>query len=170
MAQDGMLPAGVRQAASEEIARALGRDRCAGHRVGAVSWPRLRAPGDDRHPALRRQPVRWSSWRWSVLRFREPNLARPFRVPGGLFGAVAIGIPPMLLLGFSIFRSQHETSLRHEFVRLWHDSDRCGRRSLLHQSCPEAGGVVPPRRKTSTRSIIASNKKRTGERVPVLCV
>ena len=37
-----------------------------------------------------------------VLRFREPELARPFRVPGGLFGAIAIGIPPMLLLGFSI--------------------------------------------------------------------
>ena len=44
----------------------------------------------------------------AVLRFREPELARPFRVPGGLFGAIAIGIPPMLLLGFSIFRSQHE--------------------------------------------------------------
>ncbi len=44
----------------------------------------------------------------AVLRFREPNLPRPFRVPGGLFGAIAIGIPPMLLLGFSIIRSEHE--------------------------------------------------------------
>jgi amino acid transporter len=44
----------------------------------------------------------------AVLRFREPDLPRPFRVPGGLFGAVAIGIPPMLLLGFSVIRSQHE--------------------------------------------------------------
>jgi amino acid transporter len=44
----------------------------------------------------------------AVLRFREPALARPFRVPGGLFGAIAIGIPPMLLLGFSIVRSEHE--------------------------------------------------------------
>ncbi len=44
----------------------------------------------------------------AVLRFREPGLARPFRVPGGLFGAIAIGIPPMLLLGFSIIRSEHE--------------------------------------------------------------
>jgi amino acid transporter len=43
-----------------------------------------------------------------VLRIREPELARPFRVPGGLFGAIAIGIPPMLLLGFSIIRSEHE--------------------------------------------------------------
>jgi amino acid transporter len=43
-----------------------------------------------------------------VLRFREPSLARPFRVPGGLFGAIAIGIPPMLLLGFAVVRSDHE--------------------------------------------------------------
>jgi amino acid transporter len=44
----------------------------------------------------------------AVLRFREPDLPRPFRVPGGMFGAIAIGIPPMLLLGFSIIRSEHE--------------------------------------------------------------
>jgi amino acid transporter len=44
----------------------------------------------------------------AVLRFREPNLPRPFRVPGGLFGAIAIGIPPILLLVFSIIRSEHE--------------------------------------------------------------
>jgi amino acid transporter len=44
----------------------------------------------------------------AMLRFREPDLLRPFRVPGGSFGAIAIGIPPMLLLGFSIIRSEHE--------------------------------------------------------------
>jgi amino acid transporter len=47
----------------------------------------------------------------AVLRFTEPNLKRPFKVPGGLFGAIAIGIPPMLLLGFSVFRSEHESIL-----------------------------------------------------------
>ncbi len=46
-----------------------------------------------------------------VLRIREPELPRPFRVPGGMFGAVAVGISPMLLLGFSILRSQHEQVL-----------------------------------------------------------
>jgi len=45
------------------------------------------------------------------LRIREPELPRPFRVPGGMFGAVAIGIAPMLMLGFSVFRSEHETVL-----------------------------------------------------------
>jgi amino acid transporter len=44
----------------------------------------------------------------AVLRFREPELARPFRVPGGVLGAIAIGIPPILLLVFSIIRSEHE--------------------------------------------------------------
>jgi amino acid transporter len=38
----------------------------------------------------------------AVLRFSAPELPRPFRVPGGLFGATSIGIAPMLLLGFSV--------------------------------------------------------------------
>jgi amino acid transporter len=47
----------------------------------------------------------------AVLRFREPDLPRAFRVPGGAIGAIAVGIAPMLLLAFSIFRSEHETVL-----------------------------------------------------------
>jgi amino acid transporter len=46
-----------------------------------------------------------------VLRVREPELPRPFRVPGGMFGAIAVGITPMLLLGFSVVRSESETVL-----------------------------------------------------------
>jgi amino acid transporter len=45
------------------------------------------------------------------LRFREPDLPRPFRVPGGKLGAIAIGIAPVLLLGFSVVRSQAEQVL-----------------------------------------------------------
>ena len=44
----------------------------------------------------------------AVLRIREPHLKRPFRVPGGMFGAVAVGIAPVLLLGFDLVRSQSE--------------------------------------------------------------
>ena len=44
----------------------------------------------------------------AVLRVREPNLKRPFRVPGGLFGAIAIGIAPVMLLGFDLIRSESE--------------------------------------------------------------
>src|SRR5947199_3012833 len=46
-----------------------------------------------------------------VLRVREPELRRPFRVPGGTFGVIAVGIPPMLLLGFDLVRSQTEQVL-----------------------------------------------------------
>jgi amino acid transporter len=46
-----------------------------------------------------------------VLRIREPELRREFRVPGGLFGAIAVGVTPTLLLGFSIVRSQTEQVL-----------------------------------------------------------
>jgi hypothetical protein len=45
------------------------------------------------------------------LRVREPQLARPFRVPGGMIGAVAVGIAPVALLGFDLVRSQSEQIL-----------------------------------------------------------
>jgi len=47
----------------------------------------------------------------AFLRFREPQLKRPFRVPGGRLGTILIGIPPALLLGFSVLRSEHESVL-----------------------------------------------------------
>jgi amino acid transporter len=43
-----------------------------------------------------------------ALRIREPELPRAFRVPGGMFGAIAVGVAPLALLGFSIVRSQQE--------------------------------------------------------------
>jgi amino acid transporter len=43
-----------------------------------------------------------------VLRVREPELPRAFRVPGGLMGALALGVAPALLLGFDLIRSQTE--------------------------------------------------------------
>ncbi len=46
-----------------------------------------------------------------ALRIREPELQRPFRVPGGMFGAVAVGIAPALLLGFSVVRGESEQVL-----------------------------------------------------------
>src|SRR5262249_30995109 len=43
-----------------------------------------------------------------VLRVKEPNLHRPFKVPGGMFGAILVGVAPIFLLGFSVVRSQSE--------------------------------------------------------------
>jgi amino acid transporter len=42
-----------------------------------------------------------------ALRLKEPELARPFRVPGGLPGAVLIAIGPTVLVGLAIFDSLH---------------------------------------------------------------
>jgi amino acid transporter len=46
-----------------------------------------------------------------ALRVREPQLPRPFRVPGGLPGAILIGVLPTLLLVFSIVRGEREMVL-----------------------------------------------------------
>jgi amino acid transporter len=42
------------------------------------------------------------------LRLREPALKRPYRVPGGFAGAIAIGIPPLLLLILTVLRNRIE--------------------------------------------------------------
>jgi amino acid transporter len=42
----------------------------------------------------------------AVLRWREPSLARPFRVPGGRWGAVGIGIAPTALVFFTIIAAR----------------------------------------------------------------
>jgi amino acid transporter len=46
-----------------------------------------------------------------VLRVTEPDLPRPFKVPGGLWGAVAVGVLPLSLLVFSIAHGDHEEIL-----------------------------------------------------------
>ncbi|HXY24348.1 MAG TPA: APC family permease [Candidatus Acidoferrum sp.] len=46
-----------------------------------------------------------------VLRIKEPGLKREFRVPGGLTGAVLLGVFPLLLLLLAMIESNHETVL-----------------------------------------------------------
>jgi amino acid transporter len=46
-----------------------------------------------------------------VLRVTEPDLPRPFKVPGGLFGAVFAGVLPTLLLIFYALHGDHEQIL-----------------------------------------------------------
>lgn len=46
-----------------------------------------------------------------VLRIREPELKREFRVPGGLPGAILVGVFPMLLLGLAVLHGGSETVL-----------------------------------------------------------
>jgi len=46
-----------------------------------------------------------------VLRIREPELKREFRVPGGLPGTIVVGVFPMLLLGLAVLHGGSETVL-----------------------------------------------------------
>jgi hypothetical protein len=39
---------------------------------------------------------------------KEPGLTRPFRVPGGLPGAVAVGVGPTLLIGWALWAARGE--------------------------------------------------------------
>jgi amino acid transporter len=43
-----------------------------------------------------------------ALRVKEPDLARPFRVPGGLFGATALGVGPVALVAIAFWRGRAE--------------------------------------------------------------
>jgi amino acid transporter len=43
-----------------------------------------------------------------ALRVREPALARPFRIPGGLPAAIASGIGPALLIAFALYAARGE--------------------------------------------------------------
>jgi amino acid transporter len=47
-------------------------------------------------------------WALVALRIREPELVRPFRVPGGTTGAVVIGLPPLALMVVAVVRNRSE--------------------------------------------------------------
>jgi amino acid transporter len=42
------------------------------------------------------------------LRIREPNLARPYRIPGGILAMIAVSAPPAALLVLSVVRNESE--------------------------------------------------------------
>ncbi len=46
-----------------------------------------------------------------ILRVREPDLPRPFRVPGGTAGACLLGVGPLALLGFALVKNAGEQVL-----------------------------------------------------------
>jgi amino acid transporter len=48
-------------------------------------------------------------WALVALRIREPNLVRPYRVPGGTFGTVLIGLPPLALIVTALVRNSQES-------------------------------------------------------------
>lgn len=46
-----------------------------------------------------------------VLRLREPELARPFRIRGGVVGIIAMAALPLSLIGLAMYAGRHETAL-----------------------------------------------------------
>ena len=47
-------------------------------------------------------------WALVALRIREPDLARPYRVPGGIAGTIALGVPPLGLMIATVVRNGNE--------------------------------------------------------------
>jgi amino acid transporter len=47
-------------------------------------------------------------WALVALRLREPELTRPYRVPGGIAGTIAIGVPPLALMIAAMVRNGRE--------------------------------------------------------------
>ena len=109
MAQDGMLPQAFGKLHSKTRAPWVTILVC------AVGWAMCLGLGFDRlitiDILLYGTSLTLEFVALAVLRIREPNLPRPFRVPGGMIGAVAVGIPPILMLGFAILRSQKDQVL-----------------------------------------------------------
>jgi amino acid transporter len=47
-------------------------------------------------------------WALTGLRIREPNLERPYRIPGGTLGTILIGLPPLALMVAAGIRNHSE--------------------------------------------------------------
>ena len=47
-------------------------------------------------------------WALVALRIREPELPRPFRVPGGVVGTIFLGLPPLALMIVAVVRNRSE--------------------------------------------------------------
>jgi amino acid transporter len=43
-----------------------------------------------------------------ALRIRRPDLPRPYRIPGGLAGALFVSVPPVAIVGWAVLASRHE--------------------------------------------------------------
>ena len=47
-------------------------------------------------------------WALVALRIREPDLTRPYRIPGGTLGVALIGLPPLVLMIVTLVRNRRE--------------------------------------------------------------
>ena len=106
MAEDGYLAADFR-ASQCAHGRAVGR-HCGVRILWAVCFPLGFEKSLILDVMLTGLSILLEFWALVALRVREPELARPFRVPGGMAGAVAIGVPPLALMIAALARNRTE--------------------------------------------------------------
>jgi amino acid transporter len=106
MAEDGYLPRVVTRLHSRTGAPWVAITGC------AILWAVCYPLGFERNlildVLLTGLSILLEFWALVALRIREPELARPFRVPGGITGAVAIGLPPLALMIVAVVRNRKE--------------------------------------------------------------
>ena len=106
MAEDGYLPRAVTRVSAKSGTPWVAVILC------AVFWAICYPLGFERSlildVLLTGLSILLEFWALVALRIREPNLARPYRVPGGTIGAIAIGLPPLALMIAAFVRNKSE--------------------------------------------------------------
>jgi amino acid transporter len=106
MAEDGYLPRAVTRQHSRTAAPWVAIVAC------AILWAVCYPLGFEKNlildVLLTGLSILLEFWALVALRIREPQLARPFRVPGGITGAVGIGLPPLALMVVAVARNRNE--------------------------------------------------------------
>jgi amino acid transporter len=106
MAEDGYLPRAVTRLHSRTGAPWIAIVACAC--LWAVCYPLGFEKNLILDVLLTGLSILLEFWALVALRIREPELARPFRVPGGITGAVGIGLPPLALMVVAVARNRNE--------------------------------------------------------------
>lgn len=106
MAQDGFLPRIFEQRSERTGAPTVAIVVC------AVCWAGCMFLGFERlvilDVLLTGLSILLEFWALVALRVREPELHRPYRVPGGVIGTVLLGIPPAILMVLAGIRNHGE--------------------------------------------------------------
>lgn len=106
MAQDGFLPRIFERRSERTGAPTVAIVVC------AVCWAGCMFLGFERlvilDVLLTGLSILLEFWALVALRIREPELHRPYRVPGGVIGTVLLGIPPAILMVLAGIRNHGE--------------------------------------------------------------
>jgi amino acid transporter len=107
MARDGLLPKVLSRVTAKTGAPWVSILAC------AVLWGACLGLGFERLVTL--DVVLWGAsmvlefLALVLLRLREPDLRRPFRIPGGIAACALLGVPPTALVVLAAVHGQHET-------------------------------------------------------------